>query len=284
MIISKIDGGMGNQMFQYAYGYSLAKKKGVDLAIEHHAYAWRPRSFQLNNFKISANILNFPVAKKNTKISKLWAELKRKKLIIWNYKCKQICENRTGIYSFHDEFMRFSGDKIYLDGFFQSWRYFEWCKKDIIREFSFKDELLSTTTRDLIKKVTSEKSIAMHIRKGDYPENWLIPKKFYSDAYCRIIKEIGTDVKCYIFCENIEYAQEIVNKLPNVEVITGNYNMSDFEEFVVMSACKNQIISNSTFSWWAAYLNQFPNKIVVAPVFSMWQREYYPDSWFCITE
>lgn len=284
MIISKIDGGMGNQMFQYAYGFSLAKKNNTMLAIEHHAYKWRPRSYQLDNFNITAKILDFPVAKQNTKMSKLIAMIKRKKLIILDYRAKEIYENREGIYFFHSEFDKLSGENLYLDGFFQSWKYFEWCKSDILNEFSFQEKKLSAVARKLIQNVRNENSIAIHIRKGDYPEDWLIPKKYYLEAYKEVTKRIAKDFKCYIFCENIEYAQEIINKMENVEVITGKWKLDDFEEFALMSACKYQIISNSTFSWWAAYLNTNTDKMVIAPIFSKWSRDYYPDEWICIKE
>ena len=284
MIISKIDGGMGNQMFQYAYGFSLSKKNKTAMAIEHHAYAWRARSYQLDNFNITATVLDFPVAKKNTKISKLVAEIKRRKLLLLNYRTKQVYEDRNGIYSFHREFEELSGENLYLDGFFQSWKYFEWCKDDICKQFSIRESVLSEVANNLIKIVKTENSIAMHIRKGDYPKDWLIPKKYYLDAYKEISARIGKNLKCYIFCENIDYAQEIIDQMENVEVVTGKWELSDFEEFALMSACKYQIISNSTFSWWAAYLNSYEDKLVVAPVFSKWSREYYPDNWICISE
>lgn len=284
MIISKIDGGIGNQMFQYAFGYALSRRNSSEHCIEHHAYTFRPRSYQLDNFCISSKVLSLPVPKANCKISKGIALIKRKLLLKFKYRVTEFFENRDGLYDYHKELYDIKSRDVYLDGFFQSWRYFQEYSDDIKKEFTAKKSIIGKNARELIRQVKDEHSVAVHIRKGDYPDEWLIHKTFYLDAY-RILKNTyGEELKVYIFCENIDYAEDVISDMENVTVITGNYELSDVEEFEVMRSCRNQIISNSTFSWWAAYLNSYDKKIVVAPVFSVWKSDFYPTEWIHLEE
>nr|WP_106784365.1 hypothetical protein [Lysinibacillus timonensis] len=86
MIISKIDGGLGNQLFQYAFGYATARKYNMKLMIENHALHYRNREFMLHKFSISAEILNLPFAKRNSKILKLIAALQRRIILLYKYR------------------------------------------------------------------------------------------------------------------------------------------------------------------------------------------------------
>lgn len=90
------------------------------------------------------------------------------------------------------------------------------------------------------------------------------------------------DTVLYLFCEDKDYAQSFASKYPGMKIVSKYHNFTDLEEFYLMSSCKHQIIANSTFSWWAAYLNRNAEKIVIAPDYMQWTGNYYPDSWIKI--
>ena len=81
---------------------------------------------------------------------------------------------------------------------------------------------------------------------------------------------------------SIAYVKEHYSNLSNVVFVTERYKLSDLEEFYVLSACRNQVIANSSYSWWAAYLNTNAEKTVIAPEYMQWNREYYPENWIML--
>lgn len=89
------------------------------------------------------------------------------------------------------------------------------------------------------------------------------------------------NLELLVFCEDIAYARDVLGEGYNATYLA-EYSLTDIEEFYLMSLCKNIVVSNSTFSWWAAYLNRNITKKVFAPVYHQWVQEWYPDAWYRI--
>lgn len=279
MIISKIDGGLGNQLFQYAFAYATAKKNNDTLLIENHALHYRNREFMLNKMNISAKRILLPSAKKNNKILKLIAALQRRSILLGKYKAKWTIEDTKDYFTFNSSYQNRCKSNQYYVGFYQNPDYFSEFENDLRLEFKVFDEFVSSYARKVINQIKEENSVAIHIRKGDYPEGWLVNPQFYHIAINDILNRVK-NAKLYVFCEDLEYAKEIIGEIGYpVAYISDLHKFTDLEEFEIMRACNNNITSNSTFSWWAAYLNDNPKKIVISPVTKMFKKTFYPESW-----
>lgn len=152
-------------------------------------------------------------------------------------------------------------DNMDIVGYFQSEKYFSHCKDDIFYHLDFIDSLYD----DVIDQ--SEKTCSVHIRRGDYlnlSEYHPFPGMEYYNKSMNYMRGKGV-TKFYIFSDDIDWCMENFLGINDVEYIYGNIDVKDM---CLMSSCKNNIIANSSFSWWGAWLNKNPDKIVIAP--SLW--------------
>ncbi|MGL5258474.1 MAG: alpha-1,2-fucosyltransferase, partial [Lachnospiraceae bacterium] len=119
-------------------------------------------------------------------------------------------------------------------------------------------------------------------RRGDYEDKWLLPITYYHDAIS-YIKSNYDDAHFYIFCEDLDYSIKHFGTKEDCTIIANSFSFSDLEEFHLISKCKHQIIANSSFSWWAAYLNTNTDSTIIAPIFLQWTKEYYPPEWITLS-
>ncbi|MCM1264050.1 MAG: alpha-1,2-fucosyltransferase [Butyrivibrio sp.] len=277
MIYSQATGGFGNQLYNYAIGFALAQQYGESFTLDISPYKFSPRPFVLDQLTISGNIAYLFPPKKDTKLSRMTARILR--IIATNRYglCRWLKEspstrNQFGSYDFSHK------ASLYLEGYWQHYRYFDSYHDLLCKEFQLKEEFISEQCRHLIQQVQAEDSVAVHIRRGDYEAAWLLNDDYYHNAFAFISSKLKNP-RYYIFCEDIPYIKEHYGYLTNAVFVTGSFSLSDMEEFWLMSKCRHQIIANSTFSWWAAYLNTTSGKIVVAPEYMHWNKEYYPSGW-----
>ncbi|MCK4744844.1 alpha-1,2-fucosyltransferase, partial [Candidatus Parcubacteria bacterium] len=156
---------------------------------------------------------------------------------------------------------------IYLDGYWQSEKYFKNIENSIRKEFTLKNDL-QLKAKKLLRKIKNTESISIHIRRNDYishkPANQyhgVCHLSYYKKAINVIIKKID-DPHFFVFSDDIDWCKKNLKiKFPTI-FVEGN---KDYEDLILMSKCKHNIIANSTFSWWGAWLNNNPNKIVIAP-------------------
>jgi hypothetical protein len=168
-----------------------------------------------------------------------------------------------------------NSDTIVLDGYFQDYRHIQPYKDKILKEFSFKPELYSKC-KSIINNYKN--TVSVHVRRGDYvnlPHYWVVTPEYIQQAL-----EYFTDKEYtfLIFSDDIAWCKEVFPE--GVIFMEGN---NQFEDLCLMSLCDHNIIANSSYSWWGAFLNQNPDKIVVSP--SQWFTEYkdlsnlYPQQW-----
>lgn len=269
MIIVKIEGGLANRMFQYALFLSLRnKRKDVFLDEKTFKPAW---SFEKISLKKTFPHIDCPEGD----LSKFKVETRQGKVshLIRNY-----VEKFSHKYFFQKEF-RFYPEilgelpqDIYLRGYWQSEKYFDSVKDEVRCAFSF-DPFTETNNIETSKKMSSENSVSIHIRKGkDYIQQELTagtcPLEYYVKAI-NYVKERVDNPFFYVFTDNPEWVKEnlgfIDYKLVNWNPVSGEKNYRDIQ---LMSCCKHNIIANSSFSWWGAWLNPNPDKIVIGP--KMW--------------
>ena len=286
MIIIKLWGGLGNQLFQYAYGYQLAKKNNTSIVLD--------LSWFKNNGSQDPNILKLNIQYSE----KLFLTDKNPQINFWNKKhpnrllrilpraiyhiggYNYLKESRFRYSSFVDNY---SKDNTYVDGYWQVPRYFDSEKDDLKRIFSINalDEKIVELGKQLKNKT------AIHVRRGDYPKQKLFYSRLLtvSDAYyhsaIKYLEEQGK-TNFVIFSNDIEDAKAMLSKTSNskFDIISFDRKLTDLEEWYLMSSCENIIIGNSTCSWWAAYLNPNQNKIVCAPNKYFGNDDIIPNDWF----
>jgi len=237
MIISKIQGGLGNQIFQYAYAKHLAYKYNTEIRFDIRFYDLDQgevvREFLLNKF---------PNTFINTDINISFTGPVYRISDDFNYR----------------EFINEVGCNYYLDGYWQSEKFFKE-SEDLIRE----DLKPSEEILEKIKKTPflDTNTISLHVRRGDYlNSNGYHPVQSV-EYYQNSIEKIGKYDYIFVFSDDIQWCKDNLN-FNNMVFIEG---LSNLEDLHLMSMCKNNIIANSTFSWWGAWLNSNPNKIVIAP-------------------
>lgn len=297
MIIIRLWGGLGNQMFQYCYGYSVAKRNKTNLILDTSFYteeflSANPR-FTKQKLKITDYPLDYPkTINIGEPISPL-PFLQRKTInrIIripkhFSIRCgngyRYIKETR---YKYSEHLNTLAGNKLYLDGYWQSPKYFEIYREDLIRQFSLKSCEWETELKHIIDEMESTNSIAVHIRHGDYS----IEPKWYTNLvmldkvyYSRAIKQVIEELECprfYFFTDDPEWVRNEFGPLKNSTIVSGSIKCTDIQELILMSKCKHQIIANSTFSWWAAWINQHNGKKIWAPAKGWGNRDIIPQGW-----
>ncbi len=282
MIIINLKGGLGNQMFQYAFGRALAIKNTDTLKLDTSNLSraseigntYRP--FSLNSFNIKNDLATAAEI----------AVLKKPEGLIRKIK-KRIRTVLGGdpSNSFKDVYLNQTGD-LYLDGYWQSPLFFQNIRENLLTEFTLK--LCSEYGNYILEQIKSNNSISVHIRRGDYIKRPVIKKQFgpcsanyYKLAIDRLQNEV-LDGKFFVFSDDIAWVKDNIKVNPNTVFVSEPTN-SDAEELFLMSKCKHNIIANSSFSWWAAWLNQNPDKIVIAP--TPWfdkvtyDKDLIPDTW-----
>lgn len=252
-------GGLGNQMFQYAFMLSL-KHKGIKALADTSVYE---RTLAHNGFELDKIFNTSHKFIKRSKIVGFIFKLlhRRRHPLLW------FRENKPMVY----DNTVYKTTKMFLDGCWVSELYFKNIEDVIRREFKFCN--ISNENLLIAEKMRNEESVSLHIRRGDY----LTFKNFQvcgTKYYKRAIEHICSTVKnplFYIFSNDTVWAKEFIKQFPvNYKIVVHNTGVNSYQDMFLMSRCKHNIIVNSTFSWWGAYLNDNKDKIVVSP--KQWLR------------
>ena len=270
MKIVRFLGGLGNQMFQYAFYRALSNQfKKVKADLSYYKYCSDHNGFELENvFGIKLDSVSDFELKLYSKQKWKYKKLRQLLLIDEPY------IEEEDQYTFNNKHYDDERSRIY-QGYWQHYRYVE-CVADILLDkFVFK-ELTGQRNLEILRDIKSrEESVAIHVRRGDYAKYPLldgIADKSYFLRAIALIKERYIAPKFYVFSDDIHWCREHLN-LQDVTFIDWNKGTDSYIDMQLMSYCKHIVTSNSTFSWWAAWLNRNPTKIVVVP--QTWYRSAY---------
>lgn len=256
MIIVRLKGGLGNQLFQYALGYALSRKFECALKVDAGFFETQGlRSFDLAKFSVP-----FELAEKSECI-RLGAPINFRNKIIKKLGLNNILfpryveESATFIYE--DRLASF-GPPVYLDGYWQNLKYFGYLRKELINLIRPKSPL-SSAFRTYLEDIRSHESVSIHVRRGDYVNDphtrsihYVCDLEYYLGSI-RLVLNDDVNQKFYIFSDDISWCRKHFGFLENVEFVAKTE--SAVEDFELMRNCRTNIISNSTFSWWASWLN-----------------------------
>jgi len=258
MIITRISGGLGNQMFQYAAGYALAKKLDCELKVDTSFYPRQSlRTLDLNYFDLPLNIathkeclkLGAPINFNNKLIKKLGLS----SVLLPNY----LEESQSFAY---EECISSVAAPVYLDGYWQNLKYFEEYRAELSRVFTPKIEY-GSVFKEYLAKIQGAQSVSLHIRRGDYvndPHARSIHYVCDLDYYLKAIESVQKIVSSptfFIFSDDIVWCKKKFGLLASKVFIEKTKNA--IEDFQLMRNCQVNVISNSTFSWWASFINVY---------------------------
>lgn len=268
MVVVRLIGGLGNQMFQYAFGRNIALIHGVPLKLDISGFKSYPlRKFELKHLNIAAKIATERDIHESRKLNFLDSWMSRIVNIVASTPRRgEVCER-----FFHfDPAMLTVGPNAYLNGYWQSEKYFEGIEDIIRQEFTFQCKP-DARNEELLRRISTTNSVSLHVRRGDYVSDPVThethgtcPPGYYQRAVELIAAKIGQP-HIFVFSDTPEWVKNNLSfNFPSTLVIH-NSGDSSFEDLRLTSHCKHHIIANSSFSWWGAWLNSSPEKIVIAP-------------------
>lgn len=287
-ILVRLGGRLGNQMFQFAAGKALANRLDAELTVEGFDRETSSKSY-VQVFGAFDIPLSYTRIRK-TRLDKLRIKLSKRGVTIPGRGPKLFVEKG---FRYDPGFESLQGS-IHLIGGWQSHRYFE-CIGDEIRATFSGPATLSTNARDALTQISSTTlPVAVHVRRGDYASNPRILSRHGlcgRDYYLRAANHLQAnglhDCHFFVFSDEPHRAREVLGNLTNTTFVQ---NTSQEEDIFLMSACRHNIIANSTFSWWSAWLNPREDKVVIAP--KAWfgpklmqindTRDLFPDEWALI--
>ncbi|MDR1544516.1 MAG: alpha-1,2-fucosyltransferase [Prevotellaceae bacterium] len=300
-----ITGGLGNQMFIYAFCLELQKrgqKARLFVPFKHNSKKYGHQGYELEKI--------FGIHTKSTFLLDFYAQILR----FFPKKYREKLYQLIGIYMvkveknfiFYPEVFDFKHKNELFRGTWQSEKFFENTKNDVKKAFVFDENLLSEETKKLKNEIENTNSVSIHIRRGDYLSAQyangfanICTMNYYKKAVEKILvdfryrenqpliirgEKFKENVKFFIFTDDKDWVQENF-KLENAAYVTHNSGGNSWQDMYLMSRCKHNIVANSSFSWWGAWLNDNAEKMVIAPK-RWWQSfendDVVPENWIRI--
>jgi hypothetical protein len=266
MIVTRLDGGLGNQMFQYAFGLYLARKHQTQLALDLHSYQTGPQhGYMLDRFQISAAPLSHQASQR---IPKRYRTVGSKWLPDW-LRPKVLRRVKERPFGFHEKYLN-NSDNSYLVGYWQSEKFFPGLRDELVRQFTPIAEVSDASQR-VIECMQTVPSISLHIRRGDYVNNSEISQiyepltlEYYRASFERFAEQ-HEQVQAFVFSNDLQWCREHLRLSATTHFVDHTQRNSAHEDLFMMSHAACNVIANSTFSWWAAYLNNRDDRTAFAP-------------------
>lgn len=275
MITVTLMGGLGNQMFQYAAGRNLALKKGCGLELNTYPFRHdRLRDYALGSLNIKASLRD--------EYSCLYKTRFKYPGLLFASDTTYVLEQKKHRFVFCPGLFEDAKGKVALYGYWQAEKYFSGIRDILLDELSLKEKPSEyfTETSEIMRTTNS---VAVHFRRGDYIDNSNVGAicdfDYYLNALAYIEKASGIS-DLFIFSDEPDWVRSNFRTNYKTSYISSG---NDVEDLLLMGSCRNNVIANSSFSWWGAWLNRNNDKIVVAP--SLWTRAHantddlIPEGW-----
>jgi hypothetical protein len=291
MIVSKIKGGLGNQMFCYAAGRAVAQHHGVDFKLDVRGYPDQDgRHFELGRMTIRAETAGpDELARFERHHPRHMLNRMARKLRFWRSYGQTLYFQQRG-YAFDPEFRKV-GAEAYLEGLFQSEKFFESAADTLRGEFVVRGEYLDERNLELAGRMKSCTSVSMHVRRGDYVDS---PRYRHVVSPCSVayyrealewVRSRVVKPEVFVFSDEPDWCRNHLPLGANTTVVSINGPDQPWLDMHLMASCKHHIVANSSFSWWGAWLGRSEEQIVIAP--ARWLnpdspldgRDIVPDHW-----
>lgn len=271
-----IYGGLGNQMFQYAF-YLSKLNNGCRVVPDISLFRSDKKHLMHNGFELEGIFkLNHSVVFHSSWFSQQLIKIALK------FKLDFLITKDNVFWGYQEKLQK--STKLHLHGYWQSEQYFLNVANNVREEFVFKNiDQNNLAIAKEMKDCLNFTSVSLHVRRGDYASyNMKLLGRDYYERAIEYIKSKVDNPRFYIFSDDMDAATDIVKKL-NVAFtpIMINSGVDSYKDMFLMSQCKHNIIANSSFSWWGAWLNTNNDKIVVAP---SWGKDFNCEDWVIIND
>jgi hypothetical protein len=271
MIISRLIGGLGNQLFQYAFGFRLARELSTELMLDITPFqTYKLHHYALDNFAIEQRLASADM------VDEIHRFRARPPIFRFFDRSRRILEERGMQYMRRYVVFKPAG-QVYLHGYWQSFRYFESVEKELRKTLQLRSELSERDLKILAQLKSLGRVGSIHVRRSDYITNPAANQihgscalSYYSSA-AELLKETRGISTYLVFSDDSAWVREHFKIKANLIIVDHNGPMRNFADLYLMAACDSNIIANSSFSWWAAWLNHNKAKVVIAP------RHWYAD-------
>lgn len=292
LIIVNLIGGLGNQMFQYACGYALGRDSGLTLKVVTDMFD----GYNLHNGPELSRVFTTSAAVADCRDMQNLLGPWRAPPKVRRWLGHNVLKPLRGRHFIVEQQLRYNKELknlarcgLYLQGYWQSERYFEKHADALRREFAFRNMPTGRNT-DLAHQIRQDVSVSLHIRRGDYansPKTLAIHGLCGPDYYIRAIEFMHRNVprfRLFAFSDDPQWVTRMLKPAhPEMVVVDHNPGNQSHNDMRLMSMCNHHIIANSSFSWWGAWLNPDTDKIVIAP--RKWfatgpdNADLIPESW-----
>ncbi len=288
MIIVRLTGGLGNQLFQYAAGRRIALLGGVPLKLDLKAVEVSTRGYRLNHYNIVEAIASAAEIRRLAGVGQKGAAARIRRALM----NRLHLHKRSVLKERHCQFdPRVSRrlDKVYLDGYWQSEKYFKDIEDTVRKEFTLKHPT-DPAGEAVLAAIRECESVSLHVRRGDYVSN-PIYNRFHgvctAEYYNKAVEQIAAAVEkpcIFVFSDDLDWPRRNLRLNYPTTFVDHNGEDKDYRDMRLMSQCKHHIMANSSFSWWGAWLCTNPDKIVIAPKKwfndpNMDTSDLMPESW-----
>jgi hypothetical protein len=285
VVIATLEGGLGNQLFQYAVGRAVAQRTGSRLFLDCSFYRKKQcRTYQLGSLHVKGTRLP-------TSVARLFNGIEG------NSTCKRWIKNQLGknLARLQDRGRGYDSRIASLPGHcrltgpWQCEKYFASIRESLLSELQPRESIIHHL-QPVLQRVQSTNAVAVHIRRGDLVTNdyyreriGTLPADYYASAFSQVTAD-HPDAEFFVFTEDADWAQKHLRSTRPLTIVSAVLTRTPVEDLFVMSQCRHFIIANSTFSWWGAWLSQCPDKTVIAPsrffrVPRPWEDQMVPPSW-----
>ncbi|WP_168164254.1 alpha-1,2-fucosyltransferase [Pirellula sp. SH-Sr6A] len=272
-------GGLGNQLFQYAYARCLAVRTGSKLVLDTKTLFQTDTRYR-RRYELAAFNLSSDVEYSNTS-----GLLERARFYLYRHFAGQlparwakghfIEESHLGVFD-ESQYNLFPVHSITLKGYWQCPQYFDSIENALKDELTLKPGIVADE-ENISVQLKGASSVGIHVRRNDYAR--CLSSDYYRVAMQRMREQVASP-RFFVFSDDFEWWRNQFGDLPDVEFVS-RIGKTAIDDFHLLSLCAHFIIPNSTFSWWAAWLGRSPDKIVIAPSKSIWvdSSEILPRTW-----
>jgi len=271
MIIIQLFGGLGNQLFQYALGRRLSLEHHTELKLDVGLLNQKSNNITYRKYELDRFNIEAAMAKKEEvaglrqeQLSGIYRSFCCRMQTLKSFNKRRIIKEPS--FTFNKDVLNCSKN-VYLEGYWQSYLYFEAIRNELLQDIT-PIEPLSPTEHAYLEQVSKENSVSVHIRRGDYISNphnkkiYVEISSSYYEAAQLYVNGKFDDMRLFIFSDDIDWVKENL-EFPTETVYVDIHDA--VKSLFLMSKCQHNITSNSTFSWWGAWLNTNPDKIVITP-------------------
>ena len=257
MIIVRLQGGIGNQLFQYAAAYALSRRLDCPLAMDLSIYEKeKVRRYALDRFNIPQRIVPPPFLRTGSPVMQR---------ALAAFGLRPFLTYREPHCQYDPRFLNLS-PPVQIRGYFQSERYFASVARELRGQLKLVVPLSDAATNVAGEIAASSMPISIHVRRGDYllSEGQALDIAYFQHAYSVMNALVARPATYFVISDDYEYAETSFEFLPDRVIVQGDPDRA-WEDLVLMSQCRHHIIANSSFSWWGAWLNSCSDKRIIGP-------------------